>query len=167
MTISMHQVSAPVFIRQFKALIAIIAKAEAHAADTGVDPAEFFDARIAPDMLPFPKQIQIASDMAKGCVARLAGVTPPSWADDEADLPALRERLAKTITYLESVPADQVDGSEGRDIALKVGPNELHFKGDAYLTDFAIPNVFFHVSIAYALLRQKGVAIGKRDYLGA
>jgi hypothetical protein len=167
MTISMYQASVPVFVRQFTSLIAIITKAEAHAAAAGLDPAELFSARIAPDMLPFPKQIQIASDMAKGGVARLAGVTPPSWADDEADLPALRERLAKTIAYIQTITADQVDGSEERDITLKTASNEFHFKGQSYLLDFVIPNVFFHVSIAYALLRQNGVAIGKRDYLGA
>lgn len=167
MTISMYQASVPVFVRQFKALQNIIAKGEAFAAEKGIDPAEIFASRLTPDMLPFPKQIQIASDMAKGGISRLAGVTPPSWADDEADLPALRERLAKTIAYIESIPADQVDGSEERDITLKAGPNEYHFKGQGYLLDFVIPNVFFHVSIAYALLRQKGVEIGKRDYLGA
>jgi len=166
MTISMYQASVPMFARQFKALSAIIAKGEAHAAAAGVDPKQIFEARLAADMLPFPKQIQIASDMAKGGVARLAGLTPPGWADDETDLPALRERLARTIAYIESIPADQVDGSEERDISLKAGPNELHFKGQAYLLDFVIPNVYFHISIAYALLRQAGVPIGKRDYLG-
>lgn len=166
MTLSMYQASVPMFVRQFTALSAIIAKGEAHAAATGLDPQEIFASRLAPDMLPFSKQIQIASDMAKGGIARLAGLTPPSWADDEADLPALRERLVRTIAYLESVPADQVDGSEERDISLKSGPNELHFKGQAYLLDFVIPNVYFHVTTAYALLRQRGVEIGKRDYLG-
>ncbi|MDO6413151.1 DUF1993 domain-containing protein [Sphingomonas sp. BIUV-7] len=167
MTLSMYQASVPMFVRQFKALSAIIEKGEAHAAATGLDPNAIFEARLAPDMLPFPKQIQIASDMAKGGIARLAGLTPPSWADDEADLPALRERLAKTIAYIESIPADQVDGSEEREIMLKAGPNELQFTGQDYLLGFVIPNVFFHLTTAYGLLRQKGVAIGKRDFLGA
>ncbi|QJU59490.1 DUF1993 domain-containing protein [Sphingomonas sp. AP4-R1] len=166
MTISMYQVSVPMFVRAFNALSAVIEKGEAHAAATGLDPADIFAVRLAPDMLPFPKQIQIASDMAKGGVARLAGLTPPSWADDEADLPALRARLAKTVAYLESIPADQVDGSEEKDITLKAGQNEYHFKGQAYLLHFVIPNVFFHLTTAYGLLRQKGVEIGKRDFLG-
>jgi hypothetical protein len=165
-TISMYQVSVPVFVRSFKALSTIIAKAEAHAAATGTDPQDMVAARLAPDMLPFAKQIQIASDMAKGCVARLAGQTPPSWADDESDLPALRERLARTMAYMEGIPADQIDGSEERDIMLKVGPNEMHFTGQDYLLHFVIPNVFFHLTIAYGLLRAKGVEIGKRDFLG-
>jgi hypothetical protein len=167
MTISMYQASVPMFVRQFKALSAILAKAEAFATEKGIDPADIFDSRLAPDMLPFPKQIQIASDMAKGGIARLAGLTPPSWADDEADLPALRERIAKTIAYIESISADQVDGSEEREITLKTRTNEFHFSGQGYLLDFVIPNVYFHLTVAYALLRQKGVEIGKRDYLGA
>ncbi|PZU08815.1 MAG: DUF1993 domain-containing protein [Sphingomonas sp.] len=166
MTLSMYDASVPMFVRQFRALDAIIAKGEAHAAATGMDPREIFDSRLAPDMLPFPKQIQIASDMAKGGVARLAGETPPSWPDDEADLPALRARIQKTIAYIQSVSADQIRDSEQRDISLKAGANELHFKGQAYLLDFVIPNFYFHITTAYALLRQKGVQIGKRDYLG-
>lgn len=166
MTISMYQASVPVLARQMRVLAALIAKGQRHGAETGMDPNDLFEARLAPDMLPFPKQVQIASDMAKGCVARLAGMTPPSWADDEADLPALRDRALRTADYIETFTADQIDGSETRAISLRAGPNELHFEGRAYLLDFVLPNVFFHLTTAYGLMRHRGVPLGKRDYLG-
>jgi len=167
MTLSMFQASVPVLVKQCQILTNLIAKGEAHAQQTGTDPAILFEARLAPDMLAFPKQVQIASDTAKGGAARLAGLTPPSWADDEADLPALRERAAKTISFLQGISADQIDGSEEREIVLKIGGNEMTFTGRDYLLGFVLPNVFFHVTTAYGLLRNKGVPLGKRDFLGA
>lgn len=167
MTLSMFQASVPVLVKQLQVLTRLIEKGEDYATSAGVDPAELFGARLALDMHPFPKQVQIASDMAKGGVARLAGITPPSWADDEADLPALRARAAKTIVFLESISADEIDGTEEREIVLSVAGNELKFTGQSYLLGFILPNVFFHVTTAYGLLRQKGVPLGKRDFLGA
>ena len=118
-------------------------------------------------MLPFGKQIQIASDGAKGCVARLAGLEVPKWDDNEATLDELRARIRKTIDYVQSVPAAQIDGSEAREIVLPVRVGEpLRFSGEAYLKHFALPNFFFHATTAYALLRHAGVELGKRDFLG-
>nr|WP_295659455.1 DUF1993 domain-containing protein [Polymorphobacter sp.] len=166
MTLSMYQASVPVFVRQFASLTAILNKAEASAAERGIDPAQLLEARLAPDMHPLTRQVQIASDSAKGCVARLAGIEMPSFADTETTFAELKERIAKTVAFVESVTADQIDGSEERTIVLKVGPGEMTFPGQTFLLGFALPNFFFHVSIAYALLRSQGVDIGKRDYLG-
>ena len=122
MTISMHQASVPLFKRQLGALLNWLDKAEAHATGRKFDPNNYLQLRLAPDMLPFVSQIRIASDAAKGCVARLAGVEPPKFEDNEATLAELRERVRKTLAYLDSVPADAVDGSEGRDIVIPMRP---------------------------------------------
>jgi hypothetical protein len=166
MTISMYQASVPLFVRQFEALSAILIKAEEYAATEGIDPATLIEARLAPDMLPLPKQVQIATDMAKGGLARLAGVEVPSYADDETTLADLRARLTKTIAFIQTIPAAQIDGSEARDITLKAGERTLEFKGQPYLLHFVLPNVLFHTTVAYGLLRSKGVPIGKLDFLG-
>jgi hypothetical protein len=168
MSISMHSASAPVFARMLGNMLRWLDAAEAHAQARQFDPANYLGLRLAPDMLPFTRQIQIASDTAKGCVARLAGAEVPRWDDDEATLDELRARIRRTIDYVKSVPAAQVEGSEGREIVLPMRHGDaLHFVGEAYLKHYALPNFYFHATTAYALLRQAGVPLGKRDYLGA
>jgi hypothetical protein len=161
MPLSMSQASIPLFVRALRNLSEILKKGETHA-----DSASFVEARLAPDMLTLAGQIQRASDAAKGCAARLSATPAPSFADVEKTFPELQERIQKTIDYLKSVPASAIDGSEERPITLKTGGNEVHFTGVQYLQGFAIPNFFFHVTTAYAILRHKGVAIGKMDFLG-
>ncbi len=167
MTISMHAASVPLFRQQFKALLGWLDKAEAHAAARKFDADNYLQLRLAPDMLPFASQIRIASDGAKACVARLAGVDAPKFEDNETTLAALRERVHKTLAYLESVPADAVDGSEGRDIVIPMRPprEAVQMQGLFYLQHWALPNFYFHITMAYALLRQAGVELGKGDYL--
>ena len=166
MPISMHAASVPIYVRMLGNMLAWLDKAEAHAAARKFDPNNFVGMRLTPDMLPFARQIQIASDACKGAVARLAGVEPPKWADDEATLGELRARIHKTIEYAQSIPASQFDGSETREIALPV-PGAPRVSGEVFLKSFSLPNFFFHVTMTYALLRQGGVELGKRDYLGA
>jgi len=167
MTISMHAASVPLFRQQFKALLGWLDRAEAHAAARKFDADNYLQLRLAPDMLPFASQIRIASDGAKACVARLAGVDAPKFEDNETTLAALRERVHKTLAYLESVPADAVDGSEGRDIVIPMRPprEAVQMQGLFYLQHWALPNFYFHITMAYALLRQAGVELGKGDYL--
>ncbi len=166
MTISMHSASVPVFVRQLGAMLKWLDKAEAHATAKKFDTAVYLQARLAPDMLPFIAQIRIASDAAKGCIARLAGVEPPKFEDNETNFAELRQRIQKTIDYLQSVPADAVDGSEEREIVLPMRNRDpLHFKGEFYLKHWALPNFFFHCTTTYALLRHNGVDLGKQDYL--
>jgi hypothetical protein len=168
MPLSMHAVSVPIFVRMLNSMLAWLDKAEAHAKAKSFDPNNFVGLRLAPDMHPFARQIQIASDACKGCVARLAGVEPPKWADDEKTLDDLRARIRKTIDYANSVPAAKFDGSETREIAIpRPDGSALRMQGDAFLKGFSLPNFFFHVTMTYALLRQGGVELGKRDYLGA
>ncbi|UVE17583.1 DUF1993 domain-containing protein [Pseudomonas sp. LS44] len=167
MSISMHQLSIPVFERMLGNLSAIIAKAAAHAEARKIDPAVFVNARLAPDMFPFSRQVQIACDAAKGAGARLAGVEVPSHPDTESSFAELQERIAKTQTFLSSLSPAQFDGSEARRISLKLRDREVEFQGLDFLTQFALPNFYFHISTAYAILRHNGVDIGKRDYLGA
>jgi hypothetical protein len=163
----MHQACAPIFLRQFGALSAILAKAEAFAEARNIDPSVLINDRLAPDMLPLTRHIQIATDGAKGGVARLAGMDVPSYPDTETTFAELQARIAKTVAFIQSVPADQVDGSEDKDIVLKLRDTEMRFKGQDFLMHFVLPNFFFHVTIAYAILRHDGVELGKRDFLGA
>ena len=166
MTISMYSASVPVFERQLGAILQWLDKAEAHATARKFDTANYLQLRLAPDMLPLVAQVRIAGDTAKGCVARLAGVEPPKFEDNEATFAELRERVKKTIDYLRSVPADSFAGSEGRDIVLPARTRDAwRFKGDFYLSHWALPNFFFHVTTTYALLRHAGVDIGKMDFL--
>jgi len=166
MTISMYQASVPAFIHSLSNLSAILSKAAAYAEAKKIDPAVLVNARLYPDMFPLSKQVQIASDVAKGGAARLAGAEVPSFADTEASFPELQERIAKTIAFLKTITAAQIDGSEGKAIQLKVGGHELNFKGQDYLLQFVIPNVYFHVTTTYAILRHNGLDIGKADFLG-
>ena len=166
MTISMYQASVPYFVRLLRNLRAILEKGAAHAAAKKFDTAVLVQARLAPDMLPLARQVQIASDNAKGCAARLAGVEPPKFEDNEVSWEQLLERIDKTVAFLKSLKAEQVDGSEGRAITLNLRSGTLNFNGLDYLRFFALPNFTFHVVTAYNLLRHNGVDIGKADYLG-
>ena len=131
-----------------------------------IAPEVLLAARLFPDMLPMVKQVQIATDHAKGCVARLAGIEVPKFEDNEQSFEELRARIAKIIAFVESVPAAHIDGSEERDISLKAGGKEMSFKGLPYLLGYALPNFYFHLVTAYNILRHNGVEIGKRDYIG-
>lgn len=165
---SMYSMSSPIFTRTLTSMLAMLDKAEAHAKEKGFDTDNYIGLRLTPDMFAFARQIQIASDAAKGCIARLAGAEAPSWPDDEATIDELRERIQNTIDFIASVPADKIDGSEEREIILPIGPdNTMTFDGLTYLSGVALPNFFFHASMTYALLRQGGVALGKMDFLGA
>jgi hypothetical protein len=166
MSLSMYQASTPIFLRQLAALAAIIDTAQAFAKAGGLEEAEFIDARLAPDMLNFAKQVQIATDGAKAGVGRLAGVEIPAFADTETTFDELKERIAKTVAFIQSVPAAEVDGSEDKAIVFKIRDHEMNFVGQPFLLHFVLPNFFFHVTTAYAILRHKGVQIGKRDFLG-
>jgi hypothetical protein len=167
MSISMHSASAPVFVKMLGNLLGWLDKAEAHAAARKFDAANYLGLRLAPDMLPLTRQVQIASDSAKGAMARLAGVDAPKWEDNEATLPEVRARIRKTIDYVQGFSAAQIDGSEGREITIPRRSGEpLKFSGETFLKHYALPNFFFHVTTAYALLRHAGVDVGKSDYLG-
>lgn len=166
MSLSMYQISIPVFTRVLTNLSAILTKAAAHAEAKKIDPSVFINSRLAPDMFPLARQVQIATDTAKGCAARLAGIDIPSYADTEATFPELQERIAKTQAFLKTVTAEQINGSEDRTVTIKLRGNDMPFLGLPYLTGFVLPNLFFHATTAYAILRHNGVELGKADYLG-
>jgi len=167
MSITMHSASVPIFVRMLSNVNTWLDKAETHAAAKKFDTSVYLSSRLAPDMLPFTKQIQIACDTAKFCVARLAGSEGPKFEDNETTLAELRERINATIAYLKSVPAAQIDGSEDKEVTLPRRDGPIIMKGEAYLKHFALPNMFFHLTTAYALLRHNGVEVGKMDFLGA
>ncbi len=166
MSISMYQASVPAFLQMLNALSAILDKAEAYAAERRIDPAVLLGYRLAPDMFPLVRQVQIATDHVKGCCARLAGVDVPKYADDETTFAELKARIAKAVAFAEGFKASDLDGSEERDITINAGTRELRFKGQQYLMHFVLPNFYFHVTTAYDILRHCGLAIGKRDFLG-
>ncbi len=166
MSLSMYQASIPVFVRNLTNLSAILKKAEAHALAKKIDPEVFINARLAPDMFPLSRQIQIATDGIKGAAARLAGAEIPSYPDTEKTFAELQARIATTLNFIKNFSAKDIDGSEQRQITLKVGGQELAFQGQPYLLNFVLPNLYFHISIAYAILRHNGVELGKKDYLG-
>ncbi|AGP33940.1 hypothetical protein SCE1572_05195 [Sorangium cellulosum So0157-2] len=166
MAISMYQASVPVLVRGLNNLSAILKKAEAYAEAKKIEPRVLLDARLAPDMLPLTRQIQIASDSAKGCGARLAAVDVPKYEDNEASFDDLQARIAKTIAFLNTLKAEQIDGSEDREVTIPTRDKPMTFKGLPYLLGFVLPNFFFHVTTAYAILRHNGLDIGKMDYLG-
>jgi hypothetical protein len=165
MSFSIYDASIPPLIRSLENLSKIIDKAVAQAKSEDKDPKTLLEARLAPDMHPFTRQVQIASDSAKGA-ARLAGLEAPSFPDTETTFPELKERIAKTIAYLKSLPKEKFDGAETRKIELKFPNGALEFSGRDYLSSFMLPNFFFHVTTAYGLLRHKGINIGKMDFLG-
>jgi hypothetical protein len=167
MSITMHSASAPIFVAMLKNLTAWLDKAETHATAKKFEPAVYLTARLAPDMLPFTNQVQIACDTAKFLIARLAGVDAPKYDDSEKSLADLRARVAATIAFIQSVPADSVNGTEDKEVTLPRRTGPIVMNGEAYLKHFALPNFFFHTTTAYALLRHNGVEIGKMDFLGA
>ncbi len=166
MSFDIYDASVPVFVGSLTSLSKILAKGAAHIEAKGYKPDGFLQARLAPDMHPLPNQIQIASDAAKGAAARLAGVEIPSMPDTEVTFAELQERIAKTIAFLKGLDRKTFEGADAKEIVLKVGANEWKMSGAQFLTTFALPNFFFHVTTAYALLRSSGVEIGKRDFLG-
>jgi hypothetical protein len=162
----MYDASLAPFIRMLGNLSAILHKAEAYAAERKIEPGVLLNARLAPDMYPLVRQVQIASDSVKGCAARLAGIDIPSYADSESSFAELQARIAKTQAFLGSVTAAQLDGSEGKSITLNFPGMELKFTGQEYLLHFVLPNFYFHLTTAYAILRHNGLDIGKMDFLG-
>ena len=166
MKVSMHAMSVDVFTRALGNLSAFLEKGQAHATQRKFEPAVLLASRLAPDMLPLTRQVQLAGDISKNSVARLAAQEPPRFPDTETSFEELHARLARTLDYLKGVPASALEGAETRDIKLPSGDRTLEFKGLDYLQHWAIPNVFFHVTTAYAILRHNGVELGKRDFLG-
>jgi len=162
----MHAFSVDLFSNILSNLSWVLDRAAKNAATRKIEPSVFLNARLAPDMLPLTRQIQIAGDIAKNCVSRLAAVEPPRFEDTETTIEQLRARLAKTIDYLKSLPPAAFEGAETRDIKVPAGERTLEFKGLAFLETWAIPNVFFHVTAAYAILRHNGVDLGKKDFIG-
>ena len=166
MTISMYQASVPVFQKSLTALKGVLAKAAAHAAEKKIDESVFMASRLYPDMLAFSRQVQIAADFGKGSVARLAGVELPKYEDNETTFAELSARIDKTLAFIATFTPTQIDGQEDREITLPIGGTPTTFKGQAYLLHFALPNFYFHMAMAYAILRHNGVVIGKRDFIG-
>lgn len=166
MPITLSSASLPVFQTALSNLLHCLKKAEANAAARQFDPNVFVTTRLAPDMLPFAAQIRIACDAAKNGTARLAGIEAPKFEDNETTLAELQARISKTLDWLATVPAEAIDGREDADITFPVGRDKTRtLKGEAYLKHWALPNVFFHTTTAYALLRHNGVDLGKADYL--
>jgi len=163
----MYQASIPVFIRGLNNLSVILDKALAYAENKKIDPSVLLNARLAPDMFALTRQVQIATDGAKGCAARLAGIEIPSFEDNESTFTEVQARIAKTIAFLQTVDASQIDGSEARAVTLKVRGKEATFQGQPYLLSFVLPNFYFHLTTAYNILRHNGLEIGKMDYLGS
>ncbi|HEX9452423.1 MAG TPA: DUF1993 domain-containing protein [Burkholderiales bacterium] len=166
MNISMYQASIPVFSRALNNLAAILEKAATQAEARKIDPAVLVNYRLYPDMLPLARQIQIATDGAKGGVARLAGTDAPKFEDNEASIPELIGRLRKTVAYLETIKPEQIDGSEDKTVTWKTQTTNRSMQGMPYLLSHVTPNVYFHVTTAYDILRHCGIDIGKQDFLG-
>ena len=166
MQISMYRASIPVLARSLRNLQGVLRKAEAHATARNIDPAVLLGYRLAPDMFALTRQVQIATDTAKGAAGRLAGVEVPTWEDKEASFAELYARIDKAVEYVEGFKPSQIDGSEARNIVLKMRTGEIKFEGVNYLFDFVLPNLLFHCTTAYAILRHCGVEIGKGDFLG-
>lgn len=167
MTISMYSASVPVFKQLLNALSAILAKADAHVAQQNMEAETLLQASLFPDMFNLTRQVQIATDFAKGVCARLAQIEVPVYEDNEDSLQALQERISKTVLFISSIKSTAIDGSEACEIITRPGtPKEKKFMGQDYLLHYGLPQFFFHVTTAYDILRNKGVEIGKRDYMG-
>jgi hypothetical protein len=164
---SMSNASIPVFEISLNALSALLDKAEAYAEAKRTDPTVLLNARLFPDMFAFTRQVQSACDQAKNGSARLAGVDPPTYEDNEKTIPELRMRIAKTVAFLKTLDVKRIDMAADREITFPLGPNKGHMRGADYLNHFALPNFYFHLTTAYDILRHCGVEIGKRDFLGA
>jgi hypothetical protein len=166
MTISLYAVSVPVFRQILGSLAAILTKAEAHADAKKLDPNALLQARLFPDMFPLVRQVQLATDFAKGAAARLAGLDVPRYDDVETDFAGLQARLEKTLAFLDTVAREAVDAGGDRDVTVGTGANQRQFKGQVYLLHYALPNFYFHATTAYDILRHNGLEIGKRDFVG-
>ena len=168
MKITVPAVTVDLFANSLSSLSVLLEKGLAHTTARKFDPSVLVNARLAPDMFPLARQVQIACDLAKNSVARLAAIEPPRFEDNEKTIEELRARVARTIDYLKGVPASAFEGAEDRDIRVPAGPDKfLDFKGLDFIQRWAIPNVFFHITTAYAILRHNGVDIGKRDFIGS
>jgi len=167
MSLSIHQATVPAVQQILASLSVLIDKAAAHCEARKIDPATLIGYRLAPDMFAFARQIQVATDNAKGMCARLAGVEIPKFPDTETTFDELKARLAKVSDFIGAIPAAQFDGAETRTITLKLGGREVQFTGANYLAGFGLPNFYFHATTAYDILRHAGVPIGKLDFLGA
>jgi uncharacterized protein len=166
MSLTMYSHSVPYFIRALNNLSAILKKGAAHAQEHEIDPSIFVTDRLFPNMLPLSKQVQIACDVSKRAAARLSGVEAPVFEDNEASFEELQQRIQNTIDFLNSVPADKINGTEEKQIKFMAGSTEVEFIGASYLSLWALPNIYFHVTTAYNILRHNGVVLGKLDYLG-
>jgi hypothetical protein len=161
----MYQASVPAFQKHLHALDGLLDKAAAYAAARKIDPSVLLSSRLYPDMFELTRQIQASTDFAKAASARLANLSVPSYADTEKSIPELKERIAKTLAFLETIKPDQMAGSETMQFTIKVGPNDMMFTGADYLLHFALPNFYFHCTTAYGILRHNGLEIGKRDFM--
>jgi hypothetical protein len=164
---SMSTASIPVFEIGLNALSALLDKAEAYAEAKSIDPTVFLNARLFPDMFALIRQVQSACDQAKNGGARLAGIDPPSYEDNEKTIAELKARIAKTVAFVKTLDAKKIDESTAHEVTFPLGPNKGHMKGADYLNHFVLPNFYFHVTTAYDILRHSGVEIGKRDFIGA
>lgn len=166
MSLSMYSSSVPVFVHYLNSLATILQKGADYAADKKIDEKVLTGGRLFPDMFPLTRQVQIACDVAKGCGARLAGLDVPKYEDNEVTFAELQARIERTISFLKSLPEASINGSEQKQIKLQAGQRELEFVGDHFLRNWALPNVYFHITTAYNILRHNGVPVGKMDFLG-
>lgn len=166
MSFTIYDASVPPLIRGLENLSKILDKAVAQAKSEDRDLTALLEARLAPDMFVFTRQVQVVSDTAKGCPARLTGSEPPSFPDEEKTFPELQQRIGKTVDYLKSFRPEQFEGADARTVTLKFPQGAISFSGRDYLTSFVLPNFYFHITAAYAILRHEGIAVGKMDYLG-
>ncbi len=166
MSSMMYSNSIPVLVRTLSNMSAILEKAAKYAADKSIDESVLVTARLYPNMFPLARQVQIACDVSKGAGARLSGIEAPKYEDNEATFAELLARISKTITFLKSLPENKINGTEEKQIVIQAGPNEFKFKGQDYLNLWALPNVYFHVTTTYNILRHNGLDIGKMDFLG-
>ena len=162
----MFGAAVPPGLQMLDALHAMMAKADAHCAAHKIEPAVLLGCRLFPDMFALARQVQVAADFAKGGCARLAGVPAPVFEDTEATFPELQARLDRTAAFIRTLTPDQIDGSEGREINIKVAGRPMRFEGLPYLLHFVLPNLHFHATTAFNILRHNGVAVGKRDFMG-
>ncbi|TZF91539.1 DUF1993 domain-containing protein [Cognatilysobacter lacus] len=165
MTISLYQASVPAFERALRNLRHVLGKGAAHASEHGVEPDSLLQLRVIDDMLPLSRQVQIACDMAKNGAARLAGMEPPVMADEEATIEQLYARIDRTLEFVRGIDAASIDGAEGREIVLNMRSGEMRFNGQDYLTTFVLPNLYFHATTTYLLLRREGAPLGKIDFI--
>lgn len=166
MTSSIYSASVPVFKQMLTALSDVLKKADAHVTEKNIDPNALLQARLFPDMFPLLRQVQLATDFAKGAAARLGGIEVPRYDDVEHDFAGLQARIDKTLAFIDSVPREAIEAGATRDITVGTGANQRQFKGLPYLLHFAVPHFFFHATTAYDILRHNGLDVGKKDFIG-